>query len=54
MPGFAYRLQYATNLASPSWVFSGATIKATNSVANTVDTQPTDVQRFYRILVASP
>jgi hypothetical protein len=54
MPGFSYQLQYATNLAAPLWINSGAPLLATNFAVVATDAAPVDPQRFYRVVLALP
>jgi hypothetical protein len=46
-----YQLQFTTNLASGSWLNLGNPITATNSTVATIDSSPSDRQRFYRIML---
>jgi len=54
MPGFAYQLQYATNLAAPIWVNSGTPMVATGGTVAATNPAPVDAQQFYRVLLALP
>jgi PKD repeat protein len=49
--GLTYRVQYATNLAAPSWNNLGVDVMATGDTASTTDLTEPDAQRFYRVLV---
>jgi hypothetical protein len=48
--GLAYQLQYATRLASNSWIDLGGPIIASNTVLTATDSL-TNAQRFYRLLL---
>ena len=43
-----YQLQYATNLAAPTWIDLGSPITATNNTVSATDADGSDAQRFYR------
>jgi subtilase family serine protease len=52
MTGASYQLQYTTNLTPINWINLGTPITASNGVIAAFDTQPTDRQRFYRVVLA--
>jgi hypothetical protein len=54
MPGFSCQLQYATNLAAPLWINSGAPVVAANGTVAATDAAPADPQRFYRLVQSLP
>ncbi|MGA2176425.1 MAG: protease pro-enzyme activation domain-containing protein [Verrucomicrobiota bacterium] len=54
MPGFSCQLQYATNLAAPLWINSGAPVVAANGTVAAMDAAPADPQRFYRLVQSLP
>jgi hypothetical protein len=49
--GLVFQLQYCSDLSSRNWSNLGSTITATNATVNGSDTNGTEVQRFYRLLV---
>ncbi len=51
IPGFAYQLQYKTNLISTNWVNLGSRTNATSTTVSTSDTIGTNLQRFYRVVM---
>jgi hypothetical protein len=46
-----YQLQFTTNLTSGTWLNLGSSITATNSTVTTTDPNPSDSQRFYRVML---
>jgi hypothetical protein len=51
VPNQVYQLQFTTNLTSGSWLNLGNAITATNSTVTTTDLNPSDSQRFYRVML---
>jgi len=51
MLGFAYQLQYTTNLNQPSWNDLGGPITADTGTITASDFEGADVQRFYRVVL---
>jgi uncharacterized repeat protein (TIGR03803 family) len=49
--GQTYQMQYCANLIQGGWSNFGGTIVATNATMLTIDPAPTDLQRFYRIVL---
>ena len=49
--GLSYQVQFKTNLLQSAWLNIGATILATNTVMPFADSNATDGQRFYRVMV---
>jgi len=47
--GRTYQVEFADDLAPPSWTRSGTNILATNATASATDTVGTNAQRFYRV-----
>jgi uncharacterized repeat protein (TIGR03803 family) len=45
------QVQYSTNLVSTNWINVGSAITVTNSPVSAYDTNATDSQRFYRIIL---
>jgi hypothetical protein len=52
LPGLAYQVQYTTNLASGLWNNIGSAVTATNLTITRSDVQPSDSQRFYRVVLS--
>jgi hypothetical protein len=55
LPGLAYQVQYTTNLAGNVWNNIGSAVTATNATPTTLtlsDVNPTNPQRFYRIVLS--
>jgi len=50
--GASYQLQYTTSLNPANWINLGTPITASNGAIATSDDQPTDPQRFYRVVLA--
>jgi hypothetical protein len=50
--GASYQLQYTTNLSAANWINLGSPVTAGNGVITASDNQPTDPQRFYRVVLA--
>lgn len=49
IPGQAYQLQSATNLAAPAWADLGSPVTATSNTVFATDVLGADGQRFYRV-----
>lgn len=49
--GLVFQLQYSSDLSSRNWSNLGSTITASNATVNGSDTNGTELQRFYRLLV---
>jgi hypothetical protein len=49
--GGVYQLQYTTNVHSTNWIDIYNEITATNVIATRADIVPSDVPRFYRVLL---
>jgi hypothetical protein len=51
-----YRIQFATNLINPSWIFLGPPIPGTGAIINVPDNGPLagSTQRFYRLMEGAP
>ena len=49
--GLVFQLQYCSDLNSRNWSNLGSSITATNSTVSGSDTNGTELQRFYRLLV---
>ena len=46
-----YRVQYDTQLGDTNWITLPPDVTATSSTSSQTDTNLTDTQRFYRVLV---
>jgi hypothetical protein len=51
IPGLTYRVQYDTDLLDTNWTDLPPDVLATDIISSQTDTNLTDVQRFYRVLV---
>jgi len=54
MPGYTYQLQYTTNLLKTNWTTLQTIFQETNIPMSTIDTNPPDPQRFYRLKMVPP
>ncbi len=54
MPDFLYQAQYTTNLSHPNWTPVGNPALPTNVPMDITDTNATNNQRFYRVLLKPP
>jgi hypothetical protein len=51
LPGDLFQAQYATNLAQTNWSSLGAPVMATNGFGSQTDSDPSSMQRFYRVFL---
>jgi probable HAF family extracellular repeat protein len=50
-PAVGYQMQTTTNLTSPNWINLGPVLTGVGPTISTTDTNSTDAQRFYRVLL---
>jgi hypothetical protein len=52
LSGYAYQLQYKTNLASATWLNAGNPLTATNATLTMTELIGPDPQRYYRMTLS--
>ena len=50
-PAVGYQVQYTTNLSAPNWINLGVVVTGTNATLSATNSNGTDRQRFYRVLL---
>ncbi len=51
LPGLSYQVQYTADLGSPNWTNLGGALSATTGTLSASDSNPSDSQRFYRVVL---
>lgn len=54
IPNYTYQVQYATNVAHPTWNNVGGIVTAGGYTASATDSSPPDADRFYRVVENVP